>query len=450
VNLACDVVNCGSTDGGTTVTGHVYDPSGTVPLYNATVYVPNGAVEPFPQGLTCDRCGVFTTGSPLTVALTDSTGSFTLTGVPAGANIPLVMQIGKWRRQVTLPSVSACKTTALTDANLQRLPRSRAEGDIPLIAVATGAVDPIECLLLKVGLDPSEFTAPAGGGRIQMYQQNGVQVSPAAPPAATLWTDAGVLDNYDLVLLPCEGTPNSKPGAAVQNLEDYAAKGGRVFATHYSYSWMIDAGTFSAAADWQPNLIGTTVPPDPFQVSVDVSFPKGLAFFQWLSNVGALTGNYLDVTQARDDVWSVNPDAGTTRWLYGTNPNLSGGTPAVEHLTFNTPIDPAPLADGGPGIQCGRVVFSDFHVTTNDLTDAGLFPASCTGGALTAQEKALLFMLFDVSACIQSDNQTPAVCANSGQGCSWDEPCCAGLACENSTFNACQPGQSCTCEPIIY
>ena len=121
----------------------------------------------------------------------------------------------------------------------------------------------------------------------------------------------------------------------------------------------------------------------------------------------------------------------------------------MQHLTFNTPVNPPALPDGGAGIQCGRVVFSDFHVTTNALTDAGFFPASCAGGPLTPQEKALLFMLFDVSSCIQSDTQEPSVCAGTGQGCSSQTPCCAGVSCEDAAFSACKDGESCTCEPVV-
>jgi hypothetical protein len=451
VNLACLQVNCGRDGGDTTVTGHVYDPSGNLPLYNAIVYVPNGPVEPFPGGLTCDRCGVFTTGSPLTTTLTGPDGAFSLPNVPAGKSIPLVMQIGKWRRQVTLPNVPACAQTALTDVNQQRLPRSHLEGDLPQMAIATGLVDPIECLLLKLGVDPAEFTPPAAPGRIHMYVQNGVQTSPAAPPASQLWLDAGALQNYDIVLLPCEGAENRKPDAGTENIVNYTATGGRLFATHYSYVWTAFAPQpFPSAAQWVPNYNTVTYPPDPFAVSVDQSFPKGVAFYEWLGNVGALTGGRLDVSQPRHDVWAVNPDAGTFRWLYGINPNLGGGTQAVEHLTFNMPVNPPDLPDGGPGAQCGRVVFSDFHVTTNALTDAGIFPASCVGGALTAQEKALVFMLFDVSSCIQSDALAPSVCGTAGRACSTASPCCSGLVCENASFNPCQPGESCTCEPTVY
>ncbi len=43
--------------------------------------------------------------------------------------------------------------------------RSRAEGDLPRFALVTGAADPMECLLLKPGIAPSEFTTPDAGGR---------------------------------------------------------------------------------------------------------------------------------------------------------------------------------------------------------------------------------------------------------------------------------------------
>ena len=81
--------------------------------------------------MTCDRCGSTTSGDPLVIALTDATGHYTLQNVPAGTSFPLVMQIGKWRRIVTIPAVQACTTTTLSDPNLQHLPRSKSEGDIP-------------------------------------------------------------------------------------------------------------------------------------------------------------------------------------------------------------------------------------------------------------------------------------------------------------------------------
>src|SRR5437868_6035638 len=54
--LQCQQVNCGAGVT-TTISGTVYAPNGTMPLYNVIVYVPNAELSPFPKGSTCDKCG---------------------------------------------------------------------------------------------------------------------------------------------------------------------------------------------------------------------------------------------------------------------------------------------------------------------------------------------------------------------------------------------------------
>ena len=79
------------------------------------------------------------------------------------------------------------------------------------------------------------------------------------------------------------------------------------------------------------------------------------------------------------------------------------------YFSFDTPVNAAPAADGGAPAYCGRAVFSDLHVSGNpETTDAPPPPSGCDTGALSPQEKALEFMLFDLSSCVIPDSQTPS------------------------------------------
>jgi hypothetical protein len=386
----------------TTLTGKVYAPNGTLPLFNAIVYVPNSAVAPFAPGVSCDQCGAALSGSPVVQTATGADGTFTLTNVPSGSNIPLVVQLGRWRRQVTLSSVTSCTTRALL-ADDTRLPKNQAEGDIPQMAIATGQADPFECLLRKIGIDDAEFTLPppSGSGRVHYYHYNGINmgVDGGAPGGAQLVGSLNTLKTYDVVMLPCEGSEKRKTTAETQNVIDYSNLGGRVFATHFSYVWIEYAQQpFPSTATWR----GNTDAPDGTIYTLDTSFPKGNSFADWLQNVGAsTTRGQLAIVQPRRNVVSVN-SAVAQRWFYSVTQNN------VAHYTFNTPVS-ALLADGGSPNQCGRVVFSDFHVSANALSTSNTFPASCKNDPLTPQEKALAFMLFDLSSCVQRDEIPPII-----------------------------------------
>src|SRR6185436_12182271 len=140
----------------TTLRGTAFAPNGTLPLYNALVFVPTGALPDIPPTLSCDRCSAATSAHAVVSARTDALGRFELVDAPAGTNVPLVVQVGKWRRQVTIPEIKACQENVLTDPELTRLPRNRSEGNLPRIAITTGACDNIICQVSKIGIDPDE------------------------------------------------------------------------------------------------------------------------------------------------------------------------------------------------------------------------------------------------------------------------------------------------------
>jgi hypothetical protein len=424
--LRCDLTTCTEgpctqppCDAGarTTISGTVYDPAGKVPLYNVIVYVPNSPPPPMTTGASCDICGQQIM-NPVSSTLTDTAGNFTL-DAPVGDNIPLVIQIGKWRRQITIPTIPRCANTALTDREQTSLPSSKAEGDIPLIAITTGGADSMECLPRRMGIEDAEFTDNAGTGRIHLYggvttnEENtatsAFDSGAALPAADTLWSATDTLDNYDIVILSCEGdsNENERPDSARPAMFAYANMGGRVFASHWHHRWIsLGPDPFPDTGTWndQDN------PANPITATINQTFPKGAALAQWLMNVGASTMlGSMQVLEARNNIQAVNAMY-TTEWMTvpttGGGRGMQGGV-AVEYLSFNTPLD-VPEAN-----KCGRVVYSDLHVS--NASDVGTpadnpgmpFPSHCAVRDLTAQEKAVEFMLFDLSSCIQDDTVPP-------------------------------------------
>src|SRR6202042_3263660 len=125
----------------------------------------------------------------------------------------LVIQLGKWRKQLTIPQVNACTDNPMSSPNVMRLPAKQSEGDMPQIAVTTGGCDPFECVLRKIGIDPGEFTSETGGGKVHLYQgAGGSALSTTTSTAATLWASPS-LSTYDMIINSCECSevPAEKP-----------------------------------------------------------------------------------------------------------------------------------------------------------------------------------------------------------------------------------------------
>jgi hypothetical protein len=408
--LECQIHQC-PAGRSTSISGTVFDPAGNNPLYDVVVYVPNDTPKPFVQGATCDTCDELYTGDPIAVALTDAHGKFIITNAPDGANIPLVVQVGKWRKQFVVPSVTMCNDNSQPDGMLT-LPKNHLEGDIPQIAISTGAADSLECIFLRIGLDPTEYVPGASGpGHLHVFQGGDPTYPTGAPntvppgpwSSVALWDTTTDLMAYDVVLLSCEGDETAN--ANQQALFSYTAAGGRVFASHYHYAWF-NSGPFGAQnlATWYVGTqdIGNIQADIITSLADDARFPKGVAMDEWLGNVNALTAGELPIQEARHnaDVGSMN--AASQAWIVA-DPAAAAG--AVQYFTFNTPFGADPSA------QCGRVVYSDLHVgaaTADYANDPNeTVPTGCVMGELSPQEKALEFMLFDLSSCVIPDQVAP-------------------------------------------
>ena len=399
VGLECQIDPCDGNKDATKIRGTVYAPEGTLPLYNVTVYVPNAPLAPETEGVTCDTCSDQLPGDPIVATLTDTAGQFVLEGVPSGAQIPLVIRVGKWRREITV-DVTACGETVVAP-ELSRLPRNQSEGHMPRMALTTGGSDPFECLLRKLGIDDAEFTPPDGPGRVNLFAGRGgadhygdsLNGGADFDAHVDLWNDAARLKLYDIVMLACEGGehPEDKSDQAKANIIEYAGVGGRLFLEHWHKVWVeegLDAWPTVATFNDQADL------PSPTTAEIDTSFPKGEALSDWMINVGgSMSPGQMEIVQGQHTIDAVD-DALATRWVYTDDPTVS-----VQYFTFNAPV-------GVPDDQqCGRVVDSDIHVSSGD--QVAPFPDGCTTTELTPQEKALIFMFFELSSCLIPDDEDP-------------------------------------------
>ncbi|MGO9833057.1 MAG: carboxypeptidase regulatory-like domain-containing protein [Polyangiaceae bacterium] len=394
----------------TTISGTVYDPANVNPIYNVTVYVPgivrSASLPALPQGVTCNSCSDLYV-DPQVATATDAIGHFSISDAPYGTSIPLVVQTGKWRMLYTIGSVTQCQDNPQPDHSL-RLPRSHTEGDIPNIAISTGGADTLECLPFRLGVDPGEYVGGAGGqGRIHVFSSPGGATTSGGTspdPSTTLWDKDTDINQFDVVLLSCEGTETMNMNQQV--LLDYGNAGGRVFASHFQYAWF-NMGPFSTMinpplATWTPGAqpLGGISANIVAALPGGLAFPDGVAMNTWLGAVGALTGGELPIVNAFHNADVSATNTVSQSWISADWDSSAPG--ATQYFSFALPV-------GSPEGQCGHVVYSELHDSLGPdvgsepdylgAADGGIVPSGCSTHALTPQEKALEFMLFDLSSC---------------------------------------------------
>jgi hypothetical protein len=229
---------------------------------------------------------------------------------------------------------------------------------------------------------------------------------------------------YDIVMFSCEGSPTAGVSATTaQALGPYVDQGGRVFAEHYHYafftSYASSPGTpfpqFANVANWDTvgagaidaygsnvnGIIQTTLPNGK-------TFPEGVALKAWLGGVGALNGAgqiVIPASNARQNGIVTTANVGTP-WVQSTGVT----PPSSQYFSWDMPLNPQ-VDDAGVPQYCGRVVYSDMHVSGSAADYSGgnlTVPAGCDATtALSADEDAIEFILFDLSSCITPVGFTP-------------------------------------------
>jgi hypothetical protein len=232
------------------------------------------------------------------------------------------------------------------------------------------------------GQGAASFTAALGGT--------------AFPAATTLWASPTKMLAYDMLLMSCEGGQYAATKLPyIGNIKGYADAGGRLFNDHLHFYWLRNG-----PAPWPTTAtyIGNgAAPASPTMGNIVTTFNKGAALADWLVAVGgSTTRGQITLYGAQHSVDAVR--APTQDWI-------TIGS-ATDYLTFNTPVEAAATA------QCGRVVETDLHVKDvpsnqngkDDSDPSKPFPSACLSTTLSAQEKALEFLFFDLSSCLLPDN----------------------------------------------
>jgi hypothetical protein len=449
----CSAVPACAEDQPTRLSGRVISPGRTdgdtgnqVGVPNAIVYIlrgPSADVLPamaagIPTGGTsCDRCEEQDLGPVLVGAVTDSNGNYTLEGqVPVDEPFVLVVKAGKFRRAQTyrLPAAAACTTTTIPEAlpdNPTRLPRSSADGlavNLPRVAVTTGEIDAMECVLEKMGISHDEFSNPGADGgatpRVHLYRGGpntdtppgrGARIDNDTPHDSALYGDLARMQRYDMVVSDCEGlswdddlAESNTSGARVR---EYVNRGGRLFASHLSFTWLNGNGTtaYNEATPFETGLGPAATWTMDFNPLIDqgtgkiaigrtLASPRIDAFAAWMSNEG--------IASAPDYTFQLQEPRSMATAIAAPSEEfvfLTDNSNRTQQFSFNTPL-------GAPeGGACGRVAYSGFHVSFGGGSAPfanATFPAHCSGN-LTNQEKVLLYMLFDLGACVGTPPEPP-------------------------------------------
>jgi len=382
----------GDDDGGTgqedaycptSISGKVFAPNGTLPLYNVTVYAPVSDPPPFTAGVQCGQCAATLPGGAYASTQSDPTGAFKLEGLPAGTNVPIIITTGKWRRRLTVPTVTACQDTAIPDGTF-RLPKNKTEGELPRIAIVTGGCDALACIFTKLGIDTAEFGSSSASTSSVVFYNGAGGAAPGTPAASTaLHGSLDEMKKFDVVVNSCECSEQNGNKTSPDLLRQYADIGGRVLGSHFHYTWSKNLiPQWQGVATWTS---GPSTTPD----KVDMSHPAGMALAQWLvANGGSTTLGDITLGVKTPNASMIN--AGATRWLHGTPTGAQA--PTTHYLSWNTPVGLMPEN------QCGKVVYAGMHVSSTSTVGTN-FPTGCTAD-LTPDEKAFVFLFFDLTTCL--------------------------------------------------
>ena len=368
--------------------GKVVAPEGTIPIAGALVYLAATPPAAIPDGVFCDKCVHIPDGTPYTTTKPD--GTFELTGT--SGNAYLVAQKGTFRRVRPISVIAGEQQVPLAMTTMPSIMDKANGDDVPKIAVLLGAWDPIEVVLARMGLKAT-ITKGLTGAQVLSKDATGFAIygihwpgeTSPHPLPMTLISDPKEISKYHIVFIPCSGGTNSGDSGpkctgvfnsdprVKSTLQGFVQQGGRLYASDWSYEYVRQL--FPGFVTWRTETpaIGSACGGGGGTQNVTM---KDSGLDDWL----IAQAQSLPVVK---DAWTALSGVHTQ---LDTDPD---GKPAMVTPKVWVQADGSPVTTSFQH-GCGRVLYTTYHTQ----------PTSETSGALEPQALALLYLILEVSVCV--------------------------------------------------
>jgi hypothetical protein len=391
-----------------------------IPIFGALVYVSATRPQPIPDHVYCESCVDTPDGS----VATDHDGSFSLT-VPPG-HYWVVIQKGQFRLEQEMDLVQGTTTLAPNATTLPDKQDGANGAWIPKIAIAYGNYDAVGDILGKIGIgsmsgDKNPHTSGVDPGdssaEITFYTY-----SSTGPGSVNyLVSNVDEMRKYHIIFFPCSTEVDDtllSNQTVLKNIRQFVAEGGKLYVTDWAGETADNAfppqltlgdggfgGGIDAVGTYDPiALTGTLTTPG----TADGSLYTAMDAQAVDPDLNAWLGLQMGPTEDGAGISLYTPDhfevVDNWNWISKLNSVMKGtdmdGLPIYDDpkawLSGSDQVGhgPHPLAVTYEPAGCGKVLYSTFQTSGSSASEshAGLMP----------QERVLLFLIMEISACTQN------------------------------------------------
>jgi hypothetical protein len=391
-----------------------------IPIFGAMVYVSTTKPDPIPDKVYCEAC----VDAPAGGVLTGHDGSFSLNVLPG--HYWLVIQKGQFRLEQEMDFVKGPLALTPQQTTLPQRQDGANGAWIPKIAIAYGNYDAVGDILAKIGIgtlngnkDPTTAGVDNGDSTSELTFYTWSATGPGS--VNYLVSNLAEMEKYHIIFFPCSTEVDDtlmSNETVLTNVRKYVAEGGKIYVTDWSGETADNAfppqlklgdggfgGGIDAVGDYDPvTLSGTLTTPgtadgDLYTASDGKIVDQDL--HDWLG---------LQIGPDEDDPTPhmLTPDHFTVvdnwNWIDTLNSHIKGndmnGQPVYDDpKAWVTGSDsaghgPHPLSVTYEPAGCGKVLYSTFQTSGADASEShnGLMP----------QERVLLFLIMEISACTEN------------------------------------------------